>query len=225
MTYKPANRILAALLSEHGRVIDRHTFEVPEGYVAVRDAEGRATGEIVPADLAAQTHVEAIDHTELHDLHRHDDDGGPGCPHDRRAAQEEARKHLEFEAMSTVIQKSDHGTHLPTDAKARKALPICTGVLDYFPDALAAVAEVSRIGNDQHNPGQPLHWSKGKSTDHADCALRHFAERYEVDTDGGLHGAKAAWRMLADLQISIEAKRAGMSYADYIAHLKAQEAA
>src|ERR1051326_7627540 len=45
---------------------------------------------------------------------------------------------------------------LPTDAQARKALPIVRGVLDYFPDALLAVAEVSRIGNEQHNPGEPM---------------------------------------------------------------------
>jgi len=45
---------------------------------------------------------------------------------------------------------------LPSDPTARKALPICTGVLDYFPDALAAVAACSLEGNNQHNPGQPL---------------------------------------------------------------------
>ena len=33
---------------------------------------------------------------------------------------------------------------LPTDAKQRKAVPLCTGVLDYFPDALAAVARNNR---------------------------------------------------------------------------------
>lgn len=97
---------------------------------------------------------------------------------------------------------------LPKDAKARKALPIATGVLDYFPDALAAVAEVSRIGNEQHHPGQPLHWEKGKSTDHADCILRHLIERGTVDTDGGRHSAKVAWRALALLQTEIEAERA-----------------
>lgn len=116
-------------------------------------------------------------------------------------------------------------SHLPTDAKARKALPICTGVLDYFPDALAAVAEVSRIGNDQHNPGQPLHWAKGKSTDHADCAIRHFTERGTRDTDGGRHTAKAAWRVLAYLQMEIEAEKAGMSFDSYTAMLNQKEAA
>lgn len=97
---------------------------------------------------------------------------------------------------------------LPTDAQQRKSLPLCTGVLDYFPDALAAVAEVSRIGNEQHNPGQPLHWARGKSTDHADCLLRHLVERGTIDTDGGRHSAKAAWRALALLQEEIEAEKA-----------------
>ena len=93
---------------------------------------------------------------------------------------------------------------LPTDAKARKAVPIATGVLDYFPDALAAVAEVSRIGNAQHNPGEPLHWSRGLSMDHADCLLRHLIDRGTLDTDGARHSAKVAWRALALLQIELE---------------------
>lgn len=97
---------------------------------------------------------------------------------------------------------------LPTDPKTRKQMPIATGVIDYFPDALAAVAEVSRIGNDQHNPGQPLHWAKEKSTDHADCIARHLIERGTVDTDGGRHSAKLAWRALALLQTEIDAERA-----------------
>lgn len=93
---------------------------------------------------------------------------------------------------------------LPSDAKSRKAVPICTGVLDYFPDALAAVAECSKAGNDQHNPGQPLHWAKEKSTDHADCILRHMVDRGTRDKDNIRHSAKVAWRALAQLQIEIE---------------------
>ena len=93
---------------------------------------------------------------------------------------------------------------LPTDAKARKAMPIARGVLDYFPDAVAAIAHVSKVGNDQHNPGQPMHWAKGKSSDHADCIVRHLIERGKIDTDGLRHTAKAAWRALALLQTEIE---------------------
>lgn len=102
---------------------------------------------------------------------------------------------------------------LPTDPKTRKGLPITTGVIDYFPDALAAIAEVSRKGNDQHNPGQPLHWAKEKSTDHADCIARHLIDRGKSDEDGGRHSAKLAWRALALLQTEIEAERAAQSTA------------
>lgn len=96
---------------------------------------------------------------------------------------------------------------LPTDPKARKNVPIATGVLDYFPDALAAVAEVSRIGNEQHNPGKPLHWDRSKSADEADALMRHFVERGTIDSDGSRHSAKVAWRALALLQKEIEAAR------------------
>lgn len=95
-------------------------------------------------------------------------------------------------------------TTLPLDAAERKGIPLCTGVLDYFPAALAEVAKVSKAGNDQHNPGEPLHWSRGKSTDQADTIVRHLMERGTVDSDGTRHSAKAAWRMLALLQIELE---------------------
>jgi hypothetical protein len=93
---------------------------------------------------------------------------------------------------------------LPTDSAARKNVPVTSGVLDYFPDAIAAVAEVSRVGNEQHNPGQPLHWDRSKSTDHADCIARHLLERGTVDVDGMRHSAKLAWRALALLQVELE---------------------
>lgn len=93
---------------------------------------------------------------------------------------------------------------LSTDPKVRKAIPITTGVLDYFPLAMAEIAIVSKAGNDQHNPGQPLHWAKEKSTDHADCIVRHLLERGTLDTDGMRHTAKVAWRALALLQTELE---------------------
>jgi hypothetical protein len=98
------------------------------------------------------------------------------------------------------------GVSLPTDAKARKAAPIAEGVLWYFPNALAAVAAVSKAGNDQHNPGQPMHHARGKSMDHADCLLRHLIDAGTLDTDGLPHTAKVAWRALAMLQEEIEAR-------------------
>lgn len=94
--------------------------------------------------------------------------------------------------------------NLPTSAAARKATPMATGLLDFFPRALAAVAALSLVSSEQHNPGQPLHWSKEKSTDHADCIVRHLVDRGTLDTDGVRHTAKVAWRALALLQTEIE---------------------
>jgi hypothetical protein len=97
-----------------------------------------------------------------------------------------------------------HGVMLlSADPAARKAMPITTGVLDYFPLAMAEVAKVSKAGNDQHNPGQPLHWDKTKSLDHADCIARHLIDRGSLDADGMRHTAKLAWRALALLETEL----------------------
>ena len=85
------------------------------------------------------------------------------------------------------------------DSAERKQTPVYGGVLAYFPDALAAVARISKDGNDQHNPGEPLHWSRHKSNDHLDCVARHLLTP-EVDS----HLANAAWRILAALQLQQE---------------------
>ncbi len=93
---------------------------------------------------------------------------------------------------------------LSTDADARKAAPLAQGLLWYFPNALAAVAAVSKVGNDQHNFGEPLHHARDKSTDHADCIIRHLIDAGTLDTDGLRHTAKVAWRALALLQEELE---------------------
>lgn len=101
---------------------------------------------------------------------------------------------------------------LPTDSKARKAIPLQNGCYDYFPDALAAVAMLSQAGNDKHNPGEPLHWSREKSSDHADCIARHQQERGKIDPeDGFLHDVKVAWRALAQAQLALEKQAKGLS--------------
>jgi hypothetical protein len=64
-------------------------------------------------------------------------------------------------------------TSLPEDSAERKGIPMDGGCLEYFPAALAGVALHSRLGNDKHNPGQPLHHARGKSSDHGDCVVRH----------------------------------------------------
>ncbi len=92
---------------------------------------------------------------------------------------------------------------LEASSAQRKMYPIASGLLDYFPDACAAVAEVSYQGNQKHNPGQPMHHARGKSNDHADCIGRHLIERGGFD--GGIrHSAALAWRALALLQEELE---------------------
>lgn len=85
--------------------------------------------------------------------------------------------------------------------------PIATGCLDYFPDALLAVAEVSVAGNTQHSNGAALAWDRDKAPDEANALVRHFIRRRTLDTDGIRHSAKVAWRALALLQREIEAER------------------
>lgn len=93
---------------------------------------------------------------------------------------------------------------LTDDSAARKSIPLATGCFDYFPDALAAVAHLSFVATQQHHPGEPMHWDREKSPDHADCILRHMKDRGTLDKDGELHDTKVAWRALAQAQIAIE---------------------
>jgi hypothetical protein len=88
----------------------------------------------------------------------------------------------------------------------RKDYPVYTGLFVYFPDALAEVSKVSKIGNDQHNHGGPLHWAREKSADDPDAMGRHILDSTKTpyDTDGQLHLAKVAWRALATLQKFLE---------------------
>lgn len=105
--------------------------------------------------------------------------------------------------------KPSNSTVLPSDPKERKRTPLYSGLLKYFPRALAAVAHCSWIGNEQHNPGEPLHWAREKSTDQEDCIMRHLMESGTVDSDGIRHSAKLAWRSLALLELEIEASGGG----------------
>jgi hypothetical protein len=88
---------------------------------------------------------------------------------------------------------------------------VCTNLFELlraYPLTCSAVARVSKAGNDQHNPGQPLHWERSKSTDHEDCIARHLVDVRELDTDGQPHAAKLVWRALAALQIELERDQA-----------------
>jgi hypothetical protein len=96
---------------------------------------------------------------------------------------------------------------LPADSAERKAMPIFNGVLRYFPRALAEIAKLSLAANEKHNPGQPLHWSRDKSTDHLDALTRHLIDSGAIDPEFGLlHDVGLAWRALANLELKLEAQ-------------------
>lgn len=96
---------------------------------------------------------------------------------------------------------------LPTTDKDRKAIPLYTFMFGYFVKAWLAVCNVAVVGNNQHNPGEQLHWAREKSTDQMNTAWRHqfdYGMGIKKDTDGQWHLAKAIWRLSAQLQLDIE---------------------
>ena len=98
---------------------------------------------------------------------------------------------VDYEVVSPVSKHAE-----------RKATPVFSGVLKYFPKAIKYVSQVSKAGNDQHHPDKPLHWDKSKSTDEPDALVRHLIDHSidPVDDDGMLHAGKVAWRALALLE-------------------------
>ncbi len=91
----------------------------------------------------------------------------------------------------------------------RKDVSVARGLFAYFPDALALIARHSVRSNEKHNPGQPVHWSREKSSDHEDCIGRHsLAVAVDPDSLDGEepHIICRAWRALAALQLWAEGK-------------------
>jgi hypothetical protein len=120
---------------------------------------------------------------------------------------------LEFDeyqigTQNTGVLNSQEGIKFTEEDKpvkfTRKQMPVFSGVLNYFPDAIRELSKVSYVGNQQHNPDKPLHWDRSKSGDELDALSRHLLEAGTIDTDGIRHSAKVAWRALANLQKEIE---------------------
>lgn len=92
----------------------------------------------------------------------------------------------------------------------RKEVAMSRGLFAYFPDALALIARHSVRSNEKHNLGQPVHWARGKSSDHEDCIARHSisvaVDPNSLDGDAP-HILCRAWRSLAALQLWIEDKK------------------
>ena len=94
---------------------------------------------------------------------------------------------------------------LPSDDRIRKMVRAFQGFVTYFPDAIALVAYLSRVANDQHNPGERMHWAKEKSQDELDSLMNHVLDigskgELSQDADGVLDAIKVGWRGMANLQ-------------------------
>jgi hypothetical protein len=104
--------------------------------------------------------------------------------------------------MIPLVSQGGLGT---ASAEERKAAPVYSGFIKYFPKAIVAVAQLSKVGNDQHNAGKPLHWDRSKSGDELDALTRHLIQAGTVDTDGIRHSTKVVWRALSNLEKELEA--------------------
>ena len=93
---------------------------------------------------------------------------------------------------------------LPTDSQARKQVPVYSGFMAYFPRSIAAVAHHSWRNNEKHNPGEPLRWSKEKSSDHMDCLGRHMLDQLDPNLNTIEEKTATAWRAMADLETALE---------------------
>lgn len=109
-----------------------------------------------------------------------------------------------------------------SDYQGRKNIPIFFFLTRYFPKALVQLTKVCVAGNAQHNKELELfdiNWARGKSMDQLNTALRHMIDHTtqgpfdkeppEVlaaidQEEGTYHLAKAAWRVLAELELTIE---------------------
>lgn len=85
--------------------------------------------------------------------------------------------------------------NLPQDPQKRKEIPIYSGFIKYFPDAIVEVTKLSVAGSKQHHPDANLHWDKSKSKDELDAMMRHLLEK---------DYASVAWRAMANLQRELE---------------------
>ena len=108
----------------------------------------------------------------------------------------------ELARAKMFINEFNDKEEVVTKAEDRKATPVFSGVLKYFPNALKEVSKCSKAGNDQHHPDKPLHWDMNKSTDEYDALTRHLIDHTinPIDDDGMLHLTKVAWRALAGLE-------------------------
>lgn len=115
-----------------------------------------------------------------------------------------AEKRLQWPKPEAVPGQAEPGAFLKSlTSEERKQVAMFTGLMAYFPDALALIARHSKRSNEKHNPGEPLHWARGKSDDQEECVMRHTAAVAcdpESQDQGQYEIVSRGWRALAALQ-------------------------
>jgi hypothetical protein len=91
--------------------------------------------------------------------------------------------------------------------KASK-VPAWQGVVAYFPNALLAVAAISKMGAEKHNGGiLPTKWRDYPAEVYADALARHLFDEskgYYDSESAMLHAGHLAWNALARLEKLLE---------------------
>lgn len=101
---------------------------------------------------------------------------------------------------STPDGKSNHELGAKADAGKSK----CSLLIQDFPDALLAVAEVATFGADKYTRHGWHSVSDGENR-YTDAMIRHMLTVEDNDKDSKLlHAAHLAWNALARLQLIIE---------------------
>lgn len=85
-----------------------------------------------------------------------------------------------------------------------KKIPVVRGFLEYFPNAIAAVAEVSKFGATKYDWGNWRHVDNGVER-YTEALGRHFIAENEIDPESGLaHAAHTAWNAMARLELMLK---------------------
>lgn len=108
-------------------------------------------------------------------------------------------------ACEVTMELDPNGSdpHAPGAKLDAGKAPIMRGAVHYFPNAIAAVAEVSAFGAAKYTWGGWRTVPEGVQR-YGDAMMRHVAKEgsEERDTDSGLrHAAHAAWNALARLEL------------------------
>lgn len=93
------------------------------------------------------------------------------------------------------------------DSQRRKDQPVFAGFLQYMPAAIRLASELSRIGNEKHNPGEPMYHNRSKSSDNGEALVRHQMDVGQIDPDTDLdYAVHVFWRAGIQLQVLCETK-------------------